>query len=194
MQALNVDFYLFSGHKAYGPTGVGVLYGKQKFLDAMPPYQGGGDMIDQVTFDKTTYNALPMKFEAGTPLIAEVIGLGSALSYLTKIGLSKALEWENELLSYARSLLQNISGLKVYGTSKEKGGIISFSLEGVHPLDLATLMDFKGIAMRTGHLCAQPLLQALNQTALSRISLGLYNSRQDIDYFVESLLEVKQRL
>lgn len=193
VQALDADFYLFSGHKAYGPTGIGVLYGKEKFLEAMPPYQGGGDMIDQVTFEKTTFNALPMKFEAGTPLIAEVIGLGAALSYLKKVGLSQIFQWEQELLEYATKQLLEIPGLKILGTSPEKGGIISFKMEGIHPLDIGTLLDLKGIAIRTGHLCAQPVMQAFNVTAMCRASFGLYTSREDVDSLVQALQEIRKK-
>lgn len=191
VQALNADFYVFSGHKNYGPTGVGVLYGKEALLEAMPPYQGGGDMIEKVTFAKTTYNVLPMKFEAGTPIIAEVIALGAALKYMLKIGRPLLKRWEQELLAYATPQLLEIPGLRIIGTAPEKGGIISFLIDGIHPLDIGTMLDLKGIAIRTGHHCAQPVMAHFGIAGTARASFGLYTSKNDIDRFVAALKEVK---
>lgn len=187
VQDLNADFYVFSGHKIYGPTGIGILYGKESLLNAMPPYQGGGDMIDVVTFEKTTYNVLPMKFEAGTPMIAEVIGLGAAIDYITSIGIEKIQRWEQTLLEYATKELQKIDGLRIIGTAAQKGGIISFVVNGIHPLDIGTLLDVHGIAVRTGHHCAQPALRHFGLSGTTRASFGLYNNKQEIDGFVEAL-------
>ena len=194
VQDLDADFYVFSVHKAYGPTGIGVLYGKESLLNAMPPYQGGGDMIETVTFEKTTYNVLPLKFEAGTPLIAEVMGLGAALTYLQKIGMEKIHTWEQELLTYATLRFKDFPKVKIIGEAPEKGGLISFSVEGAHPLDIGTMMDLKGIAIRTGHLCAQPVMRHYGVTALARISFGLYTSKQDLDVFFNSLESVIHQL
>lgn len=192
VQDLDADFYVFSGHKAYGPTGIGVLYGKEGLLDAMPPYQGGGDMIESVTFEQTTYNVLPLKFEAGTPMIAEVIGLGAALSYIEQIGREQIAASEQALLIYATEKLRAISRLKIIGNAPEKGGIISFIIEGIHPLDIGTMLDLKGVAIRTGHLCAQPVMRHFGVSAVARASFGLYTSLEDIDHFVTALLEIKQ--
>lgn len=194
VQALDVDFYVFSGHKAYGPTGVGVLYAKEALLNEMPPYQGGGDMIEEVTFEKTTYNTLPMKFEAGTPIIAETIGLGTALDYMTAFNMERAHTWEQELLHYATQKMQSIPQLKIYGLSPQKSGIISFNIEGVHHLDLGTLLDLKGIAIRTGHHCAQPVMRHFGITGTARISFGLYTTKEEIDRFIEALNEVRKVL
>lgn len=194
VRTLDADFYVFSGHKAYGPTGIGVLYGKEALLEEMPPYQGGGDMIETVTFEKTTYNRLPMKFEAGTPLIAEVIGLGSALTYLEKIGMDNILAWEKELLDYASKGFEEISEVQIIGQAPEKGGVISFLIPGIHPLDIGTMLDLKGIAIRTGHLCAQPVMRHYNTSAVARISFGLYTSKQDLDAFFKGLKEVIRQL
>lgn len=190
IQDLDADFYVFSGHKAYGPTGIGVLYGKEALLESMPPYQGGGDMIESVTFEKTTYNVLPMKFEAGTPLIAEVMGLGAALEYLENVKRANIHQWEQELLDYALNLLKEIPEVHFIGEAPEKGGIISFIIPGVHPLDIGTLLDLKGIAIRTGHLCAQPVMRHFGVTSVARISFGLYTSKEDIDIFAKGLKEV----
>jgi len=192
VQALDVDFLAFSGHKMFGPTGVGVLYGRESLLLEMPPYQGGGDMIDVVTFEKTTYNSLPHKFEAGTPSISAVIGLGTAVDYINKIGLDHIKEAEDELLKYATEKLKSIPGLKVYGEAKEKASVISFGLEGIHPHDLATLVDKEGVAIRTGHHCAQPLMKFLCVPATCRASLSIYNNQQDIDQLYEALVKVKK--
>lgn len=190
VQDLDADFYVFSGHKLYGPTGIGILYGKESLLDAMPPYQGGGDMIDKVTFDKTTYNVLPLKFEAGTPLIAEVMGLGSAIDYVNGIGFDAISKHEKHLVTYALEKMKNIADLHIYGNPQERAGIISFGVEGVHPLDIATMLDLKGIALRTGHHCAQPAMHCFEVSAMARISFGLYNTTEEIDQFVQHLQEI----
>lgn len=192
VQALDVDFFGFSGHKMFGPTGVGVLYGKEDLLNQMPPYQGGGDMIDVVTFEKTTYNTLPHKFEAGTPSISAVIGLGTAVDYINHVGLDKIYEAEEELLNYATKKLKSIPGLKVYGEAKEKASVISFGLEGIHPHDIASLTDKEGVAIRTGHHCAQPLMKFLCVPATCRASLSIYNNQQDIDQLYNALIKVKK--
>lgn len=190
VQKLEVDFYAFSAHKMYGPTGVGVLYGKRSLLEIIPPYQGGGDMVNEVAFDRITYQKSPLKFEAGTPMIAQVMGLGAALDYVEAIDQSQLIAWEKDLLKYATEALSEIRGLKIIGTAKEKGPILSFSIDGFHPLDLATLLDLRGIAIRTGHLCAQPTLKRYNLNSLSRISLAFYNTFEEIDLFVHALREV----
>lgn len=191
VQDLDVDFLAFSGHKMFGPTGVGVLYGKMDLLEKMPPYQGGGDMIDVVTFEKTTYNNLPHKFEAGTPSISAVIGLGSAIDYINHVGLGKIAEIEHELLDYATKKLSSIPGLKIYGTAKEKASVISFGLEGLHPHDIATLIDKEGVAIRTGHHCAQPLMKFFNVPATCRASFSIYNNKEDIDQLYNAIIKVK---
>lgn len=191
VQDLDVDFFAFSGHKMFGPTGVGVLYGKEDLLNAMPPYQGGGDMIDVVTFEKTTYNTLPHKFEAGTPSIAAVIGLGKAVDYLQKVGLENIQEAEDQLLKYATQKLKTIPGLVIYGQAREKASVISFGIEGIHPHDLATLIDKEGVAIRTGHHCAQPLMKFLCVPATCRASLSIYNNQEDIDQLYNALIKVK---
>lgn len=194
VQDLDADFYVFSVHKLYGPTGIGVLYGKEALLNEMPPYQGGGDMIEQVTFEKTTYQGLPMKFEAGTPMIAEVIGLGASMDYLEKVGREKAHQWEQELLAYLTPRMLEIPGLRIYGTAPQKGGIISFGIEGVHHLDIGTLLDLKGVAVRTGHHCAQPVMRHFGITGTARASFGLYTSYDDLDRFLSALKEVRNQL
>jgi cysteine desulfurase / selenocysteine lyase len=190
VQEMDVDFYAFSGHKIYGPTGVGVLYGKRELLLAMPPYQGGGDMIKHVTFAETTYNELPLKFEAGTPMIAEVLGLGSAIDYLSAIGMEQVNAWEHELLHYATDKIVKLPGLTIIGNAQNKGAIISFKVDGVHPLDIGTMLDLKGVAIRTGHHCAQPLMQQYAVPAAARASFGLYNTKEEIDYFISALSEI----
>ena len=190
VQEIGCDFYAFSGHKVYAPTGVGVLYGKEALLDAMPPWQGGGDMILSVAFDKTTYNALPYKFEAGTPNIAGVVGLGAALQYVGRLGVANITSWEQDLLSYTTARLQEIEGLRLIGTASEKASVISFVLEGVHPHDIGTILDQEGIAIRTGHHCAQPLMMRFNVPATGRASFGLYNTREEADRLVEGLHKV----
>lgn len=187
---LDCDFYVFSGHKLYGPTGVGVLYGKEALLNQMPPYQGGGDMIEKVSFEKTTYNALPMKFEAGTPMITEVMGLGAAVDYISAIGLDKIAQHEHELLTYATSLMVEIEGLRIIGTAKQKSAIIGFVIEGIHPLDIGTMLDLRGVAVRTGHHCAQPTMKRYGVEATTRASFGLYNTKDDVDTFVNALKQV----
>jgi cysteine desulfurase/selenocysteine lyase len=183
VQKLDVDFFVFSGHKAYGPTGVGVLYGKKGLLETMPPYQCGGDMIEKVTLDSTTYQKSPLKFEAGTPMIAEVIGLGEALDYIEKIGRGNISQWEQKLLSYATEKLLKIPHLQIIGTAHDKGPIISFVVKDIHPLDIGTLLDLKGICVRTGHQCSQPAMQRFGVTSVTRVSFGLYNTFAEIDYF-----------
>jgi cysteine desulfurase/selenocysteine lyase len=190
VQDLDCDFYAFSAHKVYGPTGVGVLYGKQALLDAMPPYQGGGDMILSVSFEKTTYNALPYKFEAGTPNIAGVIGMAAAIDYVSAIGLRNIAAHEQDLLHYATGRLKEIPGLRIIGTAAEKASVISFTLEGVHPHDIGTILDQEGIAVRTGHHCAQPLMMRFNVPATGRASFGLYNTREEADALVAGLHKV----
>lgn len=194
VQELDVDFYIFSGHKVYGPTGIGILYGKEELLNAMPPYQGGGDMIETVTFEKTTYNTLPIKFEAGTPNIAGVIGLGAALDYLQTIGIPTIHTWEKQLLNYATTQIQTIDDLRIIGTAQNKGALISFIIPGIHHLDLGTLLDLEGIALRTGHHCAQPTMQRFGIEGTARISFGLYNTLEEIDRFIEALQKVVRQL
>jgi cysteine desulfurase/selenocysteine lyase len=181
VQDLDCDFYAFSGHKMYAPTGVGVLYGKRKWLESFPPYQGGGDMIKSVTFEKTIYNDLPYKFEAGTPNISGGIGLGAAIDYLNNIGLDHINAYEHELLTYATDVLSAIPGLKIIGTAKEKAGAISFVLENVHPHDVGSFLDMEGIAIRTGHHCTQPVMHFFGIPATSRASLAFYNKKEEID-------------
>jgi cysteine desulfurase / selenocysteine lyase len=192
VQDLDIDFLAFSGHKMFGPTGVGVLYGKEELLNEMPPYQGGGDMIDVVTFEKTTYNSLPHKFEAGTPSISAVIGLGKAVDYINQIGLDTIHEVEEELLRYGTEKLKSIPGLIIYGEAKNKTSVISFGLQGIHPHDIASLTDKEGVAIRTGHHCAQPLMKFLCVPATCRASLSIYNNKEDIDQLYNALLKVKQ--
>lgn len=190
VQQLGADFYVFSGHKAYGPTGVGVLYGKRALLEKMPPYQGGGDMVESVSMQLSTYQAPPLKFEAGTPMICEVIGLGEALAFIEAIGRHRIAAWEKELLEYATKRIETIKRLKILGTAENKGALISFSIDGVHPLDIGTLLDIRGIAVRTGQLCAQPLLQRFNTPSITRVSFGIYNTFEEVDHFISSLKEV----
>lgn len=192
VRSLDCDFYVFSGHKVYAPTGVGVLYGKKHLLEAMPPYQGGGDMIRSVTFEKTTYNQLPYKFEAGTPNMAGVIGLGAAIEYLQRIGLAAIAAHEHDLLTYGTSGLQSIPGLRLIGTAKHKAGVLSFVLGDIHPHDIGTVLDQQGIAIRTGHHCAQPLMQRFDIPATARASLALYNTREELDALVTGLHKLKE--
>jgi cysteine desulfurase/selenocysteine lyase len=192
VRELDCDFYVFSGHKIYGPTGIGVLYGKASLLEVMPPYQGGGDMISSVTFEKTTYNTLPYKFEAGTPDIAGAIGLGSAIDYIEEIGLDSIASHEDQLLAYATDRLAGIAGLRLIGTAKEKAGVLSFVLEGIHPHDVGTVLDEEGIAVRTGHHCCQPVMDRYQVPATVRASLGLYNTKEDIDALVAGIHKVKE--
>jgi cysteine desulfurase/selenocysteine lyase len=181
VQELDCDFYVFSGHKVLGPTGIGVLYGKTDFLEGMPPYQGGGDMILSVTFEKTRYNTLPYKFEAGTPHIAGVVGLGAALDYLRGIGLDRIAAYEQALLAYGTDVLSAIPGLRLIGTAKEKAGVLSFALEGIHAHDIGTILDQEGIAIRAGHHCAMPVMQRFGVPATARASLAFYNTRGELD-------------
>lgn len=192
VRALECDFFAFSGHKMFGPTGIGALYGKQQWLEKMVPYQGGGDMIRSVTFEKTTYNDLPFKFEAGTPNIAGGIGLGAAIDYIQKIGLDSITEYEHELLEYATDSLQTIDGLRIIGTAKEKAGVISFILDHAHPHDIGTIIDREGIAIRTGHHCTQPVMQRFGIPATARASLAMYNTKEEIDKLVQSIQKVKE--
>lgn len=192
VQHLDCDFYTFSGHKLYGPTGIGVLYGKTNLLEKMPPYQGGGDMIHRVTFEKTEYSVLPYKFEAGTPHIAGVIGLGTAIDYLMKIGFEKIYAHENALLNYVMQKLDHISGLKIIGNAPNKIGVISFTMEQAHPHDIATILDHEGIAIRAGHHCAMPLMERFKLAATARITFGLYNTFEDIDRLIDGLVSVNQ--
>ncbi len=192
VQALGCDFLAFSSHKLYGPTGVGVLYGKQALLEKMPPCQGGGDMIKTVSFEKTTYADLPMKFEAGTPNIAGVIGLGAAIKYLEQIGLAKIAEYEHQLLQYATQSLQTVSGIRLIGTAVDKVGVISFMLEGVHPHDIASILDQQGVAVRAGHHCAMPVMTFFKVPATVRASLAVYNNREDIQQLVKGLIVVQE--
>ena len=187
VQDLDCDFLAFSGHKAYGPTGIGVLYGRAELLRAMPPYQGGGDMILSVSFEKTTYNDIPYKFEAGTPNIAGAIALGAALDYLTHLGLEHIAAYEDALLAYGTEQLGELPGLTLVGTAREKAGVLSFVLDGIHPHDIGTVLDYEGIAIRTGHHCAQPVMDRLGIPATARASLGLYNTRQELDALVAGI-------
>jgi len=192
VQALDCDFFVFSGHKLYGPTGIGILYGKSALLDAMPPYQGGGDMISSVTFEKTIYNKLPYKFEAGTPHIAGGIGLGCAIGYLNGVGFESVERHEHGLLEYATQAVTEIPGLRVVGTAAEKAGVLSFVMEGIHPHDIGTILDQQGIAIRTGHHCAQPVMQRFGIPATARASFALYNTREEVDALVSGLRKVRE--
>lgn len=192
VQALDCDFYAFSGHKLYGPTGVGVLYGKAALLDAMPPYQGGGDMIREVTFAKTTFNDLPYKFEAGTPHIAGVIGLGTAIDYMSAIGLDAIAAHEHQLLAYATEQARAVSGLRLIGTAKDKASILSFVLDGVHPHDVGTILDGEGVAVRTGHHCAMPVMEHFHVPATVRASFALYNTSAEVDALFRAVRKVQE--
>lgn len=192
VQALGCDFYAFSGHKTYAPSGIGALWGKAALLEAMPPWHGGGAMIQSVTFEKTTYNVIPYKFEAGTPHIAGVIGLGAAIDYLTAIGMERLAAYEDELLRYGTEVLATVPGLRMIGTARQKAGVLSFVLEGVHPHDVGTVLDYEGIAIRTGHHCAQPVMKFFDVPATSRASLALYNTREDLDTLVRGLHKVRE--
>lgn len=192
VREIDCDFYAFSGHKLYGPTGVGVLYGKASLLDAMPPYQGGGDMISSVTFEKTLYNVLPYKFEAGTPNIAGAIGLGAAIDYLSKVRLDLVAAHERELLAYATEAVSAIKGVRIIGTAREKAAVLSFVLDGVHAHDVGTILDQDGIAIRAGHHCAMPVMERFGVPATARASLGLYNTREEVDALVGAIEKVKR--
>lgn len=190
VQELDCDFFVFSGHKMYGPTGIGVLYGKTEFLNRMPPYQGGGDMIREVTFEKTTFEDIPNKFEAGTPNIAGGIGLGAAIDYLNEFDFNDLTEYENELLIYGTEKLSAIEGLKIIGTAKNKASVISFVIEGIHPYDIGTIVDTHGIAIRTGHHCTQPVMRRFKVPATARASFSFYNTKEEIDKLAEGLKKV----
>ncbi len=192
VQALDCDFFIFSGHKMYGPTGIGILYGKERLLDVMPPYQGGGDMISSVTFEKTLFNRLPYKFEAGTPNVAGGIGLGAAVDYLQSIGLNNIAAHEQELTEYGTKALLALDEVRIIGTAKEKASVLSFVLEGIHPHDIGTILDKEGIAIRTGHHCAQPVMDFFKIPATARASLGLYNTREDIEALLLGLRNVRE--
>jgi cysteine desulfurase / selenocysteine lyase len=194
VQELGCDFYAISGHKMYGPTGIGVLYGKTQLLEAMPPYQGGGDMIASVTFEKTVYNRLPYKFEAGTPNIADTIGLGAAIDYLNVLGLERIEQHEADLLAYATSAVESIPGVRIVGTAREKAGVLSFVMDEIHPHDIGTILDNEGIAVRTGHHCAQPVMQRFNIPATARASFGVYNTRAEVDALVAGIHRVREVL
>ena len=187
VQQLDCDFYVFSGHKLFGPTGIGVLYGKAGLLEAMPPVQGGGDMIKSVTFEKTIYNDLPYKFEAGTPNIAGAIGLGAAIDYVQSVGYDSFAAHEDQLLDYGTKALEQIGGLRIIGTAPRKAGILSFVLENIHPHDIGTILDSEGVAVRTGHHCAQPVMQRFQIPATVRASMAMYNTKEDIDALVRSI-------
>ena len=192
VQALDCDFYVFSGHKLYGPTGIGVLYGKSALLDAMPPYQGGGDMISSVTFEKTIYNKLPYKFEAGTPHVAGAIGLGAAIDYVNGLGMDNVAAYEHEVLTYATEAVTAIPGIRVIGTAREKAGVLSFLLDSIHPHDIGTILDQEGIAIRAGHHCAQPIMQRFGIAATARASFGLYNTKEEVDALVNGIQNVRE--
>ena len=192
VQELDCDFYVFSGHKTYGPTGIGILYGKLGLLDAMPPYQGGGDMILSVTFEKSTYNKVPHKFEAGTPDMSGAVGLRAAIEYLNGLGMDNVAAYEHELLSYATKAVSALPGVRLIGTAKEKAGVLSFVIEGIHPHDIGTILDQEGIAIRTGHHCAQPVMARFGVDATARASFGLYNTKEEIDALVRGIQKVQE--
>ncbi len=192
VQALGADFFAFSGHKLYGPTGIGVLYGRREVLEKMPPYQGGGDMIESVTFDRTTYREPPFRFEAGTPPIAEVIGLGAAIDYVSAIGMANIARHEAELLAYATDKLRGIDNLKLIGTAPNKAAIISFVLNGIHAHDVGTVLDNEGVAIRAGHHCAQPAVESFGLAATARVSLGLYNTKEEIDVLANAIRKAQE--
>lgn len=194
VQDLDCDFYVFSGHKICGPTGTGVLYGKEKWLNQLPPYQGGGEMIKEVTFEKTTYACLPHKFEAGTPNIAGGIVLGVAIDYLNAVGFDNIAAYEHELLDYATERLSGLEGIEFYGTSREKASVISFNFKGLHPYDVGAIIDKLGIAVRTGHHCAQPIMNFFGIPGTIRASFSFYNSKEEIDRMIEALKKAQQML
>ena len=194
VRALGCDFYCFSGHKMYGPTGIGGLWAREQTLEAMPPWQGGGEMIRTVTFDRTEYNELPAKFEAGTPNIAGAVGLGAAVQYLQGLGMPAIAAHEHQVLEYASQKLAAIEGLKIIGTARNKAGVISFTVDGVHPHDLGTIIDHYGVALRTGHHCAMPVMQFFKVPATARASFGLYNTLEEVDVLVDAIGQVRQML
>jgi cysteine desulfurase/selenocysteine lyase len=192
VRALGCDFFCLSGHKMYGPTGAGALWAKAEHLEAMPPWQGGGEMIRQVSFEKTEFNDVPAKFEAGTPNIAGSIGLGAAVRYLDGLGMEAIAEWESHLLRFATERLETIDGLRIIGTAAEKASVISFTLEGVHPHDLGTVIDHYGVALRTGHHCAMPVMEFFGVPATARVSIGLYNTEEEIEILVRAIDESRK--
>jgi cysteine desulfurase/selenocysteine lyase len=192
VKAIDCDFFVLTGHKVYGPTGIGVLYGKAALLDAMPPWQGGGDMISSVTFERSTWNVLPYKFEAGTPHIAGAVGLGAAVDYIGAIGMDRIQAYERELLAYGAEALRHVPGVTLIGTAPRKASILSFVMEGIHPHDLGTIVDREGVAIRTGHHCAQPVMDRLGIPATARASLAMYNTREEIDALVGALHKARK--
>jgi len=192
VQDLDCDFFAFSGHKVFGPTGVGVLYGRESLLEKMPPYQGGGDMIATVTLQRSTWAPLPAKFEAGTPMIAQVMGLGAAIDYVNGVGLDGIAAWEQDLLKYATGQVGEIEGIRLIGTAREKASVLGFVLEGVHPHDIGTVLDDAGVAIRAGHHCAQPVMERFGVPATARASFAFYNTKAEIDALVDGLLTVKK--
>jgi cysteine desulfurase/selenocysteine lyase len=188
---LDCDFYAFSGHKMFGPTGIGILYGKEALLSAMPPWQGGGEMIRVVRFDGTTYNDLPHKFEAGTPDISGAVGLGAAVDYLKQVGLPAIQAYEHELLAYATDRIGAVKGVKLVGTARHKASVVSFVMDGVHPHDLGTIVDREGVAIRTGHHCAMPVMERFGLPATARASLAFYNTREDVDTLAAALKKAR---
>jgi cysteine desulfurase/selenocysteine lyase len=192
VRAIDADFYVFTGHKLYGPSGTGVLYGKTALLKKMPPYQGGGDMIAHVSFAGTTFREPPHRFEAGTPAIAEIIGLGAAIDYVESIGRAHIAEWEHELRDYATRRLTEIPGLTIHGTSKDKAAIISFALDCAHPHDIGTILDQEGVAIRAGHHCAEPLMDRLHVPATARASFAMYNTLEEADALVKAINTVRE--
>lgn len=192
VQALNCDFYVFTGHKIYGPSGIGLLYGKEALLDAMPPFMGGGDMISSVTLEKSTWAELPAKFEAGTPPIVQAIGLGAAIDYVSGIGLDRIAEHEQALLGYATQQLASVAGLKIVGTAPSKTSVISFVMKDAHPHDIATIADQRGVALRAGHHCAEPLMHRMGVTGTTRASFGMYNTREEVEALVSALEKVRE--
>ncbi|MCB1514594.1 MAG: cysteine desulfurase, partial [Hyphomicrobiaceae bacterium] len=192
VQDLDCDFYVFTGHKTYGPSGIGVLYGKREHLDAMPPYEGGGEMIESVAVDRITYGKTPHKFEAGTPAIVEAVGLGAALDYMMQIGRERIQAHESELRDYAHARLGELNWLKIHGTAPGKGAIVSFTVDGLHPHDVSTLIDRSGVAVRAGHHCAQPLMDRIGQTATCRASFAMYNTKAEVDALTEALIRAHE--
>lgn len=190
VQKLGVDFFTVSGHKMYGPTGIGILYGKKELLEKLPVYHGGGDMIDQVTFEKTTYNDLPFKYEAGTPPIAQVIGLAAAAEFMIELGRENIYAYEHMLSTYLYNQLKTVKGVNIIGPEKERSSLVSFSVDGAHPLDVGSLLDTRGVAIRTGHHCVQPALEKFGLTSSCRASIGIYNTKEEIDQFIEHLTQV----
>jgi cysteine desulfurase/selenocysteine lyase len=192
LQALDCDFYAFSGHKLYGPTGIGVLWGREALLDGMPPYQGGGDMIRSVTFEKTTYNSLPHKFEAGTPHIAGAVGLGAAVDFVKTVGFVELERRERELLAHATAALGGLSGVRIVGTAPRKTGVLAFVMDAAHPHDIGTVADMEGVAIRTGHHCTQPLMERFGIAATARASFGMYNTLEDVDALLRAVQKVQE--